>query len=100
MIPSNWTLNAYTANAWTDLVPAASTPVILKSLSIAVGSNAVGVSIRLANSSGSRAMLVTSSLAANTSYSMDIPALTLAAGDKLQVQVTASGVEFAAFGAQ
>lgn len=100
MTPINWTLNTYTTGAWTDLVPSVSAATIIKAVSIAVGANNAIVNIRIANASGSRALVVpTSSLTANAGYSVDIPALTLGAGDILQVKCDAVGVEFAAFGA-
>jgi hypothetical protein len=101
MTPNNWTLNAYTAGTWTDLVPAVSAPTVIKSISISVGANPASVSIRLANGAGSRALLVpSSSVVANAGYSADLSAVTLVVGDKLQINCSAAAVEFAAFGAQ
>jgi hypothetical protein len=100
MDASNWTLNSYTVATWTDLV-AATGPTVIKSLAISVGTNAANAKIRLTNSSGtSRASIVpASTLAASTGYTADIGAITLGTGDKIQVQVDVTGVEFSAFGA-
>lgn len=101
MTPKNWTLTAYTTNAWTDLIPGVGAATIIKSVSIGVGANAANVSIRLANASGSRALLVpASSLSANAGYSVDLAAVTLSSGDSIQIKCDVAGVEFAAFGAQ
>lgn len=99
--PQNWTLNAYTVATWTDLIPSAASEIILKAVNVAVGSSIANVQFRLANGSGSRAVLVPASiLAASTAYRLDMEALTLVTGDKLQVQVDVAGVEFLASGAQ
>jgi protein involved in polysaccharide export with SLBB domain len=100
MTPNNWTLNSYTNSTWTDLLTASSDTVI-KAISIAGGSNAAEVKVRLANSGGtSLAVLVPSgSVAANSANEVEFLALTVKNGQKLQVWASASGVEFAAFGA-
>lgn len=101
MTPKNWTLNAYTVATWTDLVPAVPAPTVVKSLSVSVGANPANVSVRIANGGISRALIVpASACVANTGYGADFPALTLGAGDALQIECDVAGVEFAAFGAQ
>lgn len=101
MTPKNWTLNNYTVSMWTDLVPAVSAATVIKSVSVAVGTNGANVSVRIANGGVSRALIIpVSACVANTGYGVDIPTLTLNSGDALQVKCDVSGVEFAAFGAQ
>jgi hypothetical protein len=99
MDAKNWTLNSYTNGAWTTLVTAAG-PIVIKSVSIAVKTANATVALQIANGSGSRAVLVPGSLLAfGAGYNLNLQAISLGAGDLLQVKSDVSGVEFAAFGA-
>jgi hypothetical protein len=102
MIPiTPWILTSYTVATWTDLIPAVTAPTVIKTVSIAVGSNPANVQIQVVLSGGASVLIVpTSSLLQTTGYSIDIGAFTLGIGDSLQIQVDVAGVQFAAFGAQ
>lgn len=100
MTPVNYTLNSITAATWTDLA-APATAAIIKSLAIRIGGTGATVSLRITDTSGtSRVLLIdTAGLAANATYTPDLAAIALNAGDKLQVKCSGTDVEFAAFGA-
>jgi hypothetical protein len=100
MTPGNWTLNSYTNSTWTDLVDA-SAGTVVKAITVAMGSNSGTVKLRLTNSGGtSLAVLVPgAALAADSGYTLDLPALTLENTQKLQVWCDVAGAEFVAFGA-
>lgn len=100
MTPNNWTLNSYTNSTWTDLV-AASAATVIKSIVVAMGSNAGTVKVRLADSGGSSlaTILPGGSASANQAYAIDVAALTLENTQKLQVWCDVAGAEFSAHGA-
>jgi hypothetical protein len=100
MTAGNWPLNSYTNSTWTDLVDATGATVI-KAVSIAMGSNAGTVKMRLADSGGSSlAMIVPgAALAANSPYTVDQSVMTLENTQKLQVWCDVAGAEFIAWGA-
>lgn len=94
----NWTLNAYTNDAWTTLVTdeTAIDAVVIANTS----GGAVNIQIRLADKSGTeRAILVpTKSIAATTAETLDIAGLKTGKNDIIQVQASAAGVHFTASG--
>ena len=96
----NWPLASYTNSTWTDLV-SATAATLVKSLSVAGGSGAAEVKLRLADSGGSSLAVIVPSaeVLADTGYVWELSNVALESGQKLQVWADVAGVEFIAFGA-
>lgn len=100
MTPVNYTLNTITAATWTDLA-APSSAAVIKSIAVRMGATAATVSIRITDTGGTSKMLLVNAaaLAQGATYTVDIEAITLNAGQKLQVKCSVTDCEFGAFGA-
>ena len=98
---NNWALIAYTPGAWTDLVPTAAGPTVIKSLIVTVGGSAAAIKARITDASSALVATVfpDTVLSVNTAHTADIPLVCLKAGQKLQVNVSVAGVEISAHGA-
>lgn len=96
-----WPLASYTAGAWTDAVVGDSGGSTVRSVVLANTTVAdISASVRIASSDGvaQSILLPPSDLAAGASYLLDIPAINLSAGQKLQVSCAAVGIELTASG--
>lgn len=87
-IPRNFTLTSYTNNTWTDVVRSRTN---LQTIIISnTTAGAINVSVRIGGPDA--VVLPTTSVAANSSYVMDLNSLTIESEQALQVYVSATGV--------
>lgn len=95
----HWTLKTYTNGAWTDLV--AEQGVIAAILVCNTGAAGVAVQARLTDAAGveTAVILPPTTVAGNTTQTLDLRSLSMPANTKLQVQAAAPGVHFTATGA-
>lgn len=102
LTPKSWHLNAYTNGTFTTIATGGTNGSVIKALAIANGANAAVVSLRIVTSADVvKSILITGeTLVANASYKADLPVITLAATDKLQVAASLAGASFTAFGAE
>lgn len=104
MAADNWTLNSYTNSIWTTLAVG---PAVIASVVFANrGVVATNIEMRLCNNEDSAGdpeplalLLPTSSLDASASATYDVRAITLKAGQILQVRADDQNIEFYAAGA-
>lgn len=95
----HWTLKTYTNGAWTDLV--AEQGVIAAILVCNTGAAGVAVQARLTDGAGTETAVILppTTVAGNTTQTLDLRSLSMPANTKLQVQAAAAGVHFTATGA-
>lgn len=96
---ANWTLDSYTNSTWTDLVnegPATITALLFSNTT----GGAITVDVRLTDDLDNELAqaLAGYSVAANSTYQLEISSLNVTRLQKLQVQADAAGLHFIASG--
>lgn len=93
--PKNWTLVSYTNSVWTNLVSEAS---VVATVMVTNPSGVdINCSIRLLTSGA--VLLPTASIKAGESITLEIRSLSIPAGDGIQINASAAGLNFIASGA-
>lgn len=96
---TNWTLDSYTDSTWTDLVDEGPATVTALLISNTTG-GAIIVDVRLTDDLDNELAqaLAGYSVAANSTYQLEISSLNITRLQKLQVQAAAAGIHFIASG--